>query len=174
MKTFVTISAGVWLALSCAATSDARLHANWEGQPQSEPSNYNPDQDSQTSTRNLDRATTGLAQTLPSYESNWLNWFPITPLQAQAVSPKGMQERLSDPTLAGGGIQPSPHQAAVFGTRNQMAQEKVIAKCSPTITKLLPSWESKGFAITALELVIFGPNDVQERVTDSGGGKLGG
>jgi hypothetical protein len=40
-----------------------------------------------------------LAQTLPSYESNG---FPITPLQAQAVSPKGMQERLSDPTLAGG------------------------------------------------------------------------
>jgi hypothetical protein len=60
-------------------------------------------------------ATTGLAQTLPSYESNG---FPITPLQAQAVSPKGMQERLSDPTLAGGSIQPSPHQAAVFGTRN--------------------------------------------------------
>jgi hypothetical protein len=115
MKAFVTISAGVWLALSCAATSDARLHANQEGQPQSEPSNYNPDQDSQTSTRNLDRATTGLAQTLPSYESNG---FPITPLQAQAVSPKGMQERLSDPTLAGGSIQPSPHQAAVFGTRN--------------------------------------------------------
>ena len=117
-------------------------------------------------------ATTGLAQTLPSYESNG---FPITPLQAQAVSPKGMQERLSDPTLAGGGIQASPHQAAVFGTRTQMAQEKGIAKCSPTITKLLPSWESKGFAITALEVVIFGPNDVQERVTDpSGGGKLGG
>ena len=117
-------------------------------------------------------ATTGLAQTLPSYESNG---FPITPLQAQAVSPKDMQERVSDPAIAAGGIQPSPHQAAVFGTRNQMAQEKVIAKCSPTITKLLPSWESKGFAITALEVVIFGPNDVQERVTDpSGGGKLGG
>ena len=120
-------------------------------------------------------ATTGLAQTLPSYESHWLNWFPITPLQAQAVSPKDMQELLSDPTLAGGGIQASPHQAAVFGAPNQMAQEKVIAKSSPTITKLLPSWESKGFAITALEVVIFGPNDVQERVTDpSGGGKLGG
>ena len=43
MKTFVTISAGVLLALSCVATSDARLHANREGQTQSEPSNYNPD-----------------------------------------------------------------------------------------------------------------------------------
>ena len=118
MKTFVTISGGILLALSCVATSDARLHANRVGQTQSEPSNYNPDQDSQTSTRNLDRATTGLAQTLPSYESNG---FPITPLQAQALSPKGMQERLSDPTLAGGDIQPSPHQAAVLGAH--FAQE---------------------------------------------------
>ena len=123
MKAFVTISAGVWLALSCAATSDARLHANREGQTQSEPSNYNPDQDSEIST--LDNsclhcgATTGLAQTLPSYESNG---FPITPLQAQALSPKGMQERLSDPTLAGGDIQPSPHQAAVLGARTRMSQ----------------------------------------------------
>ena len=81
MKTFVTISAGVLLALSCVATSDARLHANREGQTQSEPSNYNPDQDSEIST--LDNsclhcgATTGLAHTLPSYESNG---FPITPL----------------------------------------------------------------------------------------------
>ena len=150
MKTFVTISAGVWLALSCAATSDARLHANWEGQPQSEPSNYNPDQDSQTSTRNLDRATTGLAQTLPSYESHWLNWFPITPLQAQAVSPKGMQEQLSGPAFAGGDIQPSPHQAAVLGAPIQVAQ------------KPLPSYESNGFQITALEVVLFGPNDVKE------------
>lgn len=151
MKAFVTISAGVWLALSCAATSDARLHANWEGQPQSEPSNYNPDQDSQTSTRNLDRATTGLAQTLPSYESHWLNWFPITPLQAQAVSTKGMQERPFDPTLAGGDIQPSPHQAAVLGARSRMAQ------------KPLPSYESEGFQITALEVVLFRLNDVKER-----------
>ena len=109
MKTFVTISGGILLALSCAATSDARLHANREGQTQSEPSNYNPEyQDSQTSTWNLDNsclhcgATTGLAQTLPSYESNG---FPITPLQAQAVSPKGMQERLSGPAFAGGDIQ---------------------------------------------------------------------
>ena len=74
-------------------------------------------------------ATTGLAQTLPSYESNG---FPITPLQAQAVSPKGMQERLSDPTLAGGGIQASPHQVAVLGAPIQMAQ------------KSLPSYEFKG------------------------------
>ena len=87
MKTFVTISGGILLALSCVATSDARLHANREGQTQSEPSNYNPDQDSEIST--LDNsclhcgATTGLAHTLPSYESNG---FPITPLQAQAVS----------------------------------------------------------------------------------------
>ena len=151
MKTFVTISGGILLALSCVATSDARLHANRVGQTQSEPSNYNPDQDSQTSTRNLDRATTGPAQTLPSYESNWLNWFPITPLQAQAVSPKGMQEPLSDPTFAGGDIQPSPHQAAVLGGPIQMAQ------------KPLPSYESKGFQITALEVVLFGPNDVKER-----------
>ena len=157
MKTFVTISGGILLALSCVATSDARLHPNREGQTQSEPSNYNPDQDSQTSTRNLDNsclhcgATTGLAQTLPSYESNWLNWFPITPLQAQAVSPKGMQERLSDPTLAGGDIQPSPHQAAVLGVPIQTAQ------------KPLPSYESEGFQITALEVVLFGPNDVKER-----------
>ena len=149
MKTFVTISGGILLALSCVATSDARLHANRE--TQSEPSNYNPDQDSQTSTRNLDRATTGLAQTLPSYESNWLNWFPITPLQAQAVSPKGMQERLSDPTLAGGDIQPSPHQAAVLGAHIQMAQ------------KPLPSYESEGFQVTALEVVLFRPNDIKER-----------
>ena len=73
MKTFVTILAGVLLALSCVATSDARLHANREGQTQSEPSNYNPDYNSQTNTRNWDNsclhcgATTGLAQTLPSY-----------------------------------------------------------------------------------------------------------
>jgi len=153
MKTFVTISAGVWLALSCAATSDARLHANRGGQTQSEPSNYNPDQDSQTSTRNLDRATTGLAQTLPSYESNWLNWFPITPLQAQAVSPKGMQKRLSDPTLAGGDIQPSPHQAAVLGAHTRMAH------------KPLPSYESEGFQITALEVVLFRPNDIKGRAS---------
>ena len=161
MKTFVTISGGILLALSCVATSDARLHANRVGQTQSEPSNYNPDQDSQTSTWNSDRATTGLAQTLPSYESNWLNWFPITPLQAQAVSPKGMQERLSDPTLAGGDIQPSPHQAAVLGAPIQMAQ------------KPLPSYESEGFQITALEVVLFGPNDVKERAPLVEGG-MGG
>src|SRR5271166_6139789 len=154
MKTFVTISGGILLAVSCVATSDARLHPNREGQTQSEPSNYNPDQDSQTSTWYLDNsclhcvATTGLAQTLPSYESNG---FPITPLQAQAVSPKGMQERLSGPAFAGGDIQPSPHQAAVLGAPIQMAQ------------KPLPSYESKGFQITALEVVLFGPNDVKER-----------
>ena len=128
MKTFVTISGGILLALSCVATSDARLHANREGQTQSEPSNYNPDQDSQTNTRNLDNsclhcgATTGLAQTLPSYA-----------------------------TLAGGDIQASPHQAAVLGAPIQMAQ------------KPLPSYELKGFHITPLELVLFGPNDVKER-----------
>ena len=93
-------------------------------------------------------ATTGLAQTLPSYESNG---FPITPLQAQAVSPKGMQERLSDPTLAGGGIQASPHQVAVLGAPIQMAQ------------KPLPSYELRGFHITPLEVVLFGPSDVKER-----------
>ena len=103
-------------------------------------------------------ATTGLAQTLPSYESNG---FPITPLQAQAVGSKGMQEQLSDPTLAGGDIQASPHQAAVLGTPIQMAQ------------KPLPSYESKGFAITALELVLFGPNDVKERHSLAAGG-MGG
>ena len=148
MKTFLTISGGILLALSCVATSDARLHANREGQTQSEPSNYNPDQDSQTSTRNLDNSCLHCGETLPSYESNG---FPITPLQALVVSPKGMQERLSDPTLAGGDIQPSPHQAAVLGARTRMAQ------------KPLPSYESEGFQITALEVVLFGPNDVKER-----------
>ena len=103
-------------------------------------------------------ATTGLAQTLPSYESNG---FPITPLQAQAVSPKGMQERLSDPTLAGGGIQASAHQAAVLGAPIQMAQ------------KPLPSYELRGFHITPLEVVLFGPNDVKERHPLAAGG-IGG
>ena len=136
MKTFVTISGGILLALSCVATSDARLHANREGQTQSEPSNYNPDYqsepsnynpdyNSQTNTRNWDNsclhcgATTGLTHTLPSYESNG---FPITPLQA-----------------------------AVLGARTRMAQ------------KPLPSYESEGFQITALEVVLFRPNDVKER-----------
>ena len=138
MKTFVTISAGVLLALSCVATSDARLHANREGQTQSEPSNYNPDYNSQTNTRNWDNsclhcgATTGLAQTLPSYA-----------------------------TLAEGGIQASPHQVAVLGAPIQMAQ------------KPLPSYESTGFHITPLELVLFGPNDVKERSPLVGGG-MGG
>ena len=128
MKTFVTISGGVLLALSCVATSDARLHANREGQTQSEPSNYNPDYNSQTNTRNWDNsclhcgATTGLAQTLPSYA-----------------------------TLAEGDIQASPHQVAVLGAPIQMAK------------KPLPSYESTGFHITPLELVLFGPNDVKER-----------
>ena len=99
-----------------------------------------------------------VAQTLPSYESNG---FPITPLQAQAVGSKGMQERLSDPTLAGGDIQASPHQAAVLGASIQMAQ------------KPLPSYESRGFHITPLELVIFGPNDVKER-PHLVGGSVGG
>src|SRR5271165_1415621 len=73
MKTFVTISGGILLTLSCVATSDARPHDNREGPTQSEPSNYNPDYNSQTNTRNWDNsclhcgATTGLAQTLPSY-----------------------------------------------------------------------------------------------------------
>ena len=165
MKTFVTISGGILLALSCVTASDARPHANREGQTQSEPSNYNPDYQSEPSNYNPDYnsnsclhcgATTGLAQTLPSYESNG---FPITPLQAQAVSPKDMQERVSDPAIAAGGIQPSPHQAAVLGI--QMAQ------------KPLPSYESKGFHITPLEVVLFGPNDVKERHPLAAGG-LGG
>jgi len=128
MKTFVTISGGILLALFCVATSDARLHANREGQTQSEPSNYNPDYNSQTNTRNWDNsclhcgATTGLAQTLPSYA-----------------------------TLAEGGIQASPHQVAVLGAPIQMAP------------KPLSSYESTGFHITPLELVLFGPNDVKER-----------
>jgi hypothetical protein len=164
MKTFVTISAGVLLALSCVATSESRLHANWEGQTQSEPSNYNPDYNSQTNTQNWDNsclhcgATTGLAQNLPSYESNG---FPITPLQAQAVSPKGMQQQLSDPTLTGGGIQASAHQAAVLGAAIQMAQ------------KPLPTYESNGFHITPLEVVLFVPNEVKERHPPAGGG-MGG
>jgi hypothetical protein len=97
MKTFLTIVSGILLALSCVATSDARLHPNREGQTQSEPSNYNPDQDSQTSTRNLDNSCLHCGETLPSYESNG---FPITPLQALVVSPKGMQERLSPIQMA--------------------------------------------------------------------------
>ncbi len=56
MKTFVTISAGVLLALSCVATSDAGPHSNREGQTQSEPSYYNPDYDSQRNTRNWDNS----------------------------------------------------------------------------------------------------------------------
>ena len=79
MKTFVTISGGILLALSCVTASDARPHANREGQTQSEPSNYNPDYNSNSCLHC--GATTGHAQTLPSYESNG---FPITPLQAQA------------------------------------------------------------------------------------------
>ena len=69
MKTFVTISGGILLALSCVATSDARLHANREGQTQSEPSNYNPDYNSQTNTRNWDNSCLhcGAASRLPSY-----------------------------------------------------------------------------------------------------------
>ena len=149
MKTFVTISAGILLTLSCVATSDARPNANREGPTQSEPSNYNPDYqsepsnynpdyNSQTNTRNWDNsclhcgATTGLAQTLPSYA-----------------------------TLAEGGIQASPHQVAVLGAPIQMAQ------------KPLPSYESTGFHITPLELVLFGPNDVKERHPLAAGG-LGG
>jgi len=150
MKTLLTISGGILLALSCVATSDARLHANRAGQTQSEPSNYNPDQDSQTSTRNLDNSCLHCGAD-----------FALTPLQAQAVSPKGMQERLSDPTLAGGGIQASAHQAAVLGAPIQMAQ------------KPLPSYESKGFHITPLEVVLFGPNDVKERHPLAAGG-IGG
>ena len=120
MKTFLTIVAGVLLTLSCVATSDARLHANREGQTQSEPSNYNPDQDSQTSTRNLDNsclhcgATTGLAHTLPSYESNG---FPITPLQAQAVSlgaPIQMAQKPL-PSYESKGFHITPLEVVLFG-----------------------------------------------------------
>ena len=56
MKTFVTISGGILLTLSCVATSDARPHDNREGPTQSEPSNYNPDYNSQTNTRNWDNS----------------------------------------------------------------------------------------------------------------------
>jgi len=52
MKTFLRISAGILLTLSCGATSDARPNANREGPTQSEPSNYNPDYNSQINTRN--------------------------------------------------------------------------------------------------------------------------
>ncbi len=121
MKTFVTISGGILLALSCVATSDARLHANRQAPTQSEPSNYNPDQDSEIST--LDNsclhcgATTGLAHTLPSYESNG---FPITPLQALVVSPKGMQERLQMaqkplPSYESKGFQITALEVVLFG-----------------------------------------------------------
>ena len=40
MKTFVTISGGILLALSCVATSDARLHAKRQAPTQIEPSYY--------------------------------------------------------------------------------------------------------------------------------------
>jgi hypothetical protein len=55
MKTFVTISGGILLTLSCVATS-ARPHANREGPTQSEPSYYDPDYDSQRNTRNWDNS----------------------------------------------------------------------------------------------------------------------
>ena len=56
MKTFVTIAAGVLLALSCVTASDARPHAHGQGQTQSEPSDYNPDYDSKRPTRNWDNS----------------------------------------------------------------------------------------------------------------------
>ena len=116
MKTFVTISGGILLALSCVATSDARLHANREGQTQSEPSNYNPDQDSETST--LDNsclhcgATTGLAQTLPSYESNG---FPITPLQAAVLGAPIQMAQKPLPSYKSKGFQITALEVVLFG-----------------------------------------------------------
>ena len=116
MKTFVTISGGILLALSCVATSDARLHANREGQTQSEPSNYNPDQDSETST--LDNsclhcgATTGLAQTLPSYE---LNGFPITPLQAAVLGAPIQMAQKPLPSYELKGFQITALEVVLFG-----------------------------------------------------------
>ena len=56
MKTFVTISGGILLALSCVATSDARPRANGEAPTQSEPSDYNPDYDGKRNTRNWDNS----------------------------------------------------------------------------------------------------------------------
>jgi hypothetical protein len=56
MKIFVTISGGILLTLSYIATSEAAPQANREGQIQSEPSNYNPDYDSQRNTRNWDNS----------------------------------------------------------------------------------------------------------------------
>jgi len=119
MKTFVTISGGILLALSCVATSDARLHANRQGQTQSEPSNYNPEyQDSQTSTWNLDNsclhcgATTGLAQTLPSYESNG---FPITPLQAAVLGAPIQMAQKPLPFYESKGFQITALEVVLFG-----------------------------------------------------------
>ena len=135
MKTFVTISGGILLALSCAAPSDARMHANREGQTQSEPSNYNPEyQDSQTSTWNLDNsclhcgATTGLAQTLPSYESNG---FPITLHQAQVLMGLAdIQEQLPDPSFARSRMRCSPHLWAALKARNHLVAKLILAKLS--------------------------------------------
>ncbi len=141
MKTFVTISAGVLLALSCVATSDARPHANREGQTQSEPSNYNPDYQSEPSNYNPDYTS----------QTNTRNW-DNSCLHCGAMT--GL-------ALLQGGIQASAHQAAVLGAPIQMAQ------------KPLPSYELKGFHITPLELVLFGPNDVKERHPLAAGG-LGG
>ena len=148
MKTFVTISAGVLLALSCVATSDARPHANREGQTQSEPSNYNPDYQSEPSNYN------------PDYNSqtNTRNW-DNSCLHCGATT--GLARLALHATLAGGGIQASAHQAAVLGAPIQMAQ------------KPLPSYESRGFHITPLEVVLFGPNDVKERHPLAAGG-IGG
>src|SRR5271157_1595601 len=113
MKTFVTISGGILLALSCVATSDARLHPNREGQTQSEPSNYNPDQDSQTSTRNLDNSCLHCGETLPSYESNG---FPLTPLQALAVlgAPIQMAQKPL-PSYESKGFQITALEVVLFG-----------------------------------------------------------
>ena len=40
MKTFLTISSGILLALSCVTASDARSHAQRQGPTQSEPTYY--------------------------------------------------------------------------------------------------------------------------------------
>ena len=56
MRTFVTLSAGILLALSCTAMASAGPQTNREGQTQSEPSSYDPDYDSQKNTRNWDNS----------------------------------------------------------------------------------------------------------------------
>jgi hypothetical protein len=112
MKTFVTISGGILLALSCVATTDARLHPNREGQTQSEPSNYNPDQDSQTSTRNLDNSCLHCGETLPFYESNG---FPISPHQAAVLGAHIQMAQRPLPSWGSNGFAITALEVVLFG-----------------------------------------------------------